>query len=57
MQQPSMITISKLPCTGGKQASQVASILQCTEQFQDVEIVADLAGRDRFVRAFRKMTG
>ena len=38
---------------GGKQAQTVASALRCSKFFEEVKVVPDLAGRERFVTAFR----
>lgn len=37
---------------GGKQASDVATVLRRSHKFEHVEIVSDLAGHGRFIKAF-----
>lgn len=37
---------------GGKQASDVATALRCSNRFAHIDIVSDLAGHERFIKAF-----
>lgn len=38
---------------GGRQVNDVALALVHTKMFEDVEVVSDLAGHKRFIKAFR----
>lgn len=38
---------------GGKQARVVASALEYSKMFEDIEVVSDLAGHKRFIKAFK----
>lgn len=38
---------------GGRQARDVATALRCSNKFESVESVSDLAGHERFIKAFK----